>query len=580
MAKIVLAPVTNTNTISTINANFAEVVQEFQDKVFYRDNPPLETNTVTNTLDLDGNDVINGGEGHFENLFIDGVPIDEFVGADAIQAALDAEAARDAAIIAKNQAQGFATNAGTQASSAALSASNAAASAAAAAGAVAAATPGILASADTASKAYTDGKVTIINSQFADLADQTNDAKGATLIGFDLAGAVGAVPLSVRTALSAYEVNARWFGMLGDGVTNDTAAFQNAVTYCASTGKTLFIPSGLYVLSTAISATGRFSMRGESKTGTVLRWTSGSASQGLGIVLTSSGGFGTSCSITNLTFATLTALSTSSALSIVGDNPTASDRVTSRVVIRDVVIKGATHPTVDGFNWGIYLNNCTNSLVDSYTFIGKVTVVEPNYASASALLYKNDTGASPHPVGLSVQNSFIQYAVNGIDTFDFEGCLINNCQIIGVSVGVNFDGPNTFPHASVFNTHINAATTCVRISRMYEVLVHGCVLYNELGAFSGMAVQLTNGASFASILGNIVENLKPSNNMNGIVVESGSTANMISNNIIRRANGSSGSPNGVGIWFQAGGNNNLATYNLFNSTATSYLNSASGNTIV
>lgn len=75
MAKIVLSPVTNGNTLSTINDNFAKIEAEFQDKALYRENPVGETNTVQNDLDIDGNDIFNVGTLGANDLLIDGVPI-------------------------------------------------------------------------------------------------------------------------------------------------------------------------------------------------------------------------------------------------------------------------------------------------------------------------------------------------------------------------------------------------------------------------------------------------------------------------------------------------------------------------
>jgi hypothetical protein len=43
-------------------------------------------------------------------------------------------------------------------------------------------------------------------------------------------------------------VNLRWFGATGDGVTDDSTAIQAAITYSVSNDKSLFCPSGTYIL--------------------------------------------------------------------------------------------------------------------------------------------------------------------------------------------------------------------------------------------------------------------------------------------------------------------------------------------
>ena len=57
--KINLDDVTNIDSITTINANFDKIVEEFQDKVLYRDSPTGEPNTVESNIDMNGFDIIN-----------------------------------------------------------------------------------------------------------------------------------------------------------------------------------------------------------------------------------------------------------------------------------------------------------------------------------------------------------------------------------------------------------------------------------------------------------------------------------------------------------------------------------------
>lgn len=49
-------------------------------------------------------------------------------------------------------------------------------------------------------------------------------------------------------------VNVKDYGAVGDDTTDDTSAIQAAATYCTSNGKTLFIPSGIYKITSAIDA--------------------------------------------------------------------------------------------------------------------------------------------------------------------------------------------------------------------------------------------------------------------------------------------------------------------------------------
>lgn len=126
MAKIVLDPVTNGGTLSTLNANFDKIESEFQNRVLYRDNVSGETNTVVNDIDMDGNNISNIDTVFTQALVVNGVVyevvLQGFVDAATAQAAI----ATAQAIIATNQAN----TSGAHAAASLNSANNSAASAA------------------------------------------------------------------------------------------------------------------------------------------------------------------------------------------------------------------------------------------------------------------------------------------------------------------------------------------------------------------------------------------------------------------------------------------------------------------
>ena len=69
-------------------------------------------------------------------------------------------------------------------------------------------------------------------------------------------------------------VSIKDFGAAGDGVANDTTAFENFVTYCAQYGATGFIPAGTYLIDTSIrtfSGSKPFVIRGEGRGATILK---------------------------------------------------------------------------------------------------------------------------------------------------------------------------------------------------------------------------------------------------------------------------------------------------------------------
>ena len=58
-------------------------------------------------------------------------------------------------------------------------------------------------------------------------------------------------------------VNVKDFGAVGNGVTNDAAAFAAAIAAVASTGQAIYVPAGTYVIGSALTSTGHLNMFGD-----------------------------------------------------------------------------------------------------------------------------------------------------------------------------------------------------------------------------------------------------------------------------------------------------------------------------
>lgn len=74
---------------------------------------------------------------------------------------------------------------------------------------------------------------------------------GSVLVGYLPAGA-GAVPTDVQSKLRE-SISVKDFGAVGDGVTDDTAEVQAAVTHCVATGDQLYWPDGIYLTTASIN---------------------------------------------------------------------------------------------------------------------------------------------------------------------------------------------------------------------------------------------------------------------------------------------------------------------------------------
>lgn len=368
------------------------------------------------------------------------------------------------------------------------------------------------------------------------------------------------------------------FGATGDGIVDDTASFQSALTAAAAAGRTLYIPVGTYRVLSKLTASGNVAIVGESRGTSIIYWPGSAANSGIEITLNSVSGFSQVCDVENLSLLTGSTVAAGAALKVIGDTATAADRITSRVVARDLIIRGNTNPTIDGWNIGIQLTNCTNSVIESMEFTGKVGAGEPNYDSVYGILYDNANGASPHPSGLSVLSCFITYAKNGIYADDFEGALVSDCQVLGVNTGVRFGGAANYPHATLMNSHVNASGIAIVIDRMFEVFVQGSLIYAQNSPSAATGIQMINGAGYCSIQDNIFENYNTAQAFNGIIGTS-ATKSLISGNIFRRCDSINTLVPGIGIWLPVGSSNFMVGANLFDLTTTTVLDSGTLNNV-
>jgi hypothetical protein len=92
------------------------------------------------------------------------------------------------------------------------------------------------------------------------VAAWANDVNAATYAGtggslgqpFNV-GATGSVATTLQAKVKE-RVSVLDFGAVGDGVTNNYAAFTNAIAYCKSIGAELYIPHGNYVIDTTVGS--------------------------------------------------------------------------------------------------------------------------------------------------------------------------------------------------------------------------------------------------------------------------------------------------------------------------------------
>lgn len=107
---------------------------------------------------------------------------------------------------------------------------------------------------------------------------------GSSLLGHVSAG-TGAVATTVQTKLRE-SVSVKDFGAVGDGVADDTAAINSAITAVSTTGGKVFFPKGTYKVTSTITITSSagVTLEGESRTASVIK-----TNQATGVVISITG---------------------------------------------------------------------------------------------------------------------------------------------------------------------------------------------------------------------------------------------------------------------------------------------------
>jgi hypothetical protein len=269
------------------------------------------------------------------------------------------------------------------------------------------------------------------------------------------------VPLPVCVKL-AETVSVKDFGAVGDGVTNDTAAFQSAFNYCASTGDALKIPAGTYILSDVISATGFqnvFSIYGDGKGSTKLVWTSAG-----GIVLDYSSGanyrstFGGQYKDFCLFSRVLTGAGT--AFSFIA--PPVGAGSTSGVSFENLYIDNDVTTNNINFYWnnGISIKNSHSSAIISCDIYGNRTLASVNYLG-SGIIIDEDCTEGPQIIDCSVGswNKAVELKASP-NTAGTEGTRIISCTLVANGYGVYADMSSVInagnPGINITNNHISS----------------------------------------------------------------------------------------------------------------------------
>lgn len=220
------------------------------------------------------------------------------------------------------------------------------------------------------------------------------------------------------------ESNVKFYGAKGDGVTNDTAAFNAALAaYCP-----IYVPEGTYVIAGTITMPAGTELVGLCKNSTILRFT-GTAANYDGIIMN------TDSSLINIrTTYTGGNVTTSTAVSIIGNSTN----------ITNCLIGSASTETETAFGIGFDAAVTRNVITNNYIH-GVISAIRFTAASTSNRISNNTLSAG-------TAGTSINYTTAGVSNTLINNQLRSNG---GASTGINTGAANI---TSIGNTFVSITT--------------------------------------------------------------------------------------------------------------------------
>ena len=237
-------------------------------------------------------------------------------------------------------------------------------------------------------------------------------------------------------ASTAVPISVKEFGAVGDGVTDDTAAFQSALD--AGSRVRLYIPPGIYRLTSPVVSHNRnLTIAGAGKDVTVLVWDGATD----GLVLTDDVSFSSNLRANfNLSGMTIATKGVGIGFGIRCSMPISINTPTvygdaSTLTLRDVDIRGYDQYESNQHYWirGVFLEDTGGVCLDNVRILGTVAA-----SGGSGVYIKATTAYNIRFMFTNLQINFVETAIviEGNSPYAVEGIYLTNFELVACRFGV------------------------------------------------------------------------------------------------------------------------------------------------